>query len=260
MTRMPALFLGHGNPLNALERNPWTAAWAGLARTLPRPRAILCISAHWFTRGLRVAVASRPRTLHDFGGFPEVLSAVRYPAPGSPELAERVASLLAPREVAFDERFGLDHGAWSLLVHMFPEADVPVVQLSLDASRDASEHLAVGRALSALRDEDVLVLGSGNVVHDLYDYSWSRDVVPVPAWARRFEGSLRELLLAGDDIGVAALPYVGRDAATAVPTPEHFLPLACVLGTRAAGELVDFPVDGYDGGTVSMLGVRLASP
>ncbi|MCB9896544.1 MAG: 4,5-DOPA dioxygenase extradiol [Planctomycetes bacterium] len=257
---MPALFLGHGNPLNALERNPWTSAWAALGRALPRPRAVLCISAHWFTRGLRVTAAEFPRTIHDFGGFPEELFAVRYPVPGSPELAERVVELLAPDEVELDEGWGLDHGAWSLLLHLFPEADVPVVQLSLDGSRDASEHHELGRALAPLRDEGVLVLGSGNVVHDLYDYSWARDPVPAPDWARRFEGRLREQLLAGDHAGVVALPDSGRDAASAVPSPEHFLPLACVLGTRGEGEPVDFPVDGYDGGTVSMLGVRISAP
>ena len=176
MSRLPALFLGHGNPMNALERNAYTDGWRAIGARIPRPRAILAISAHWFVPGTAVTIALQPPTIHDFGGFPEALFRVQYPAPGSPELARRVADLLAPIVVAKDSDWGLDHGTWAVLCHVYPEADVPVVQLSIDETQPAVFHHAVGRRLARLRDEGVLILGSGNIVHNLHAYAWGRHV------------------------------------------------------------------------------------
>ncbi|HEX7127368.1 MAG TPA: 4,5-DOPA dioxygenase extradiol [Thermodesulfobacteriota bacterium] len=256
--RMPALFLGHGTPLNALERNACTEAWARIAADLPRPRAILAVSAHWYVPGSRVTAEERPRTIHDFGGFPRALYEVQYPAPGSPALAARVRDLLAPTPVALDRGgWGLDHGTWSLLVHLFPDATVPVVQFGLDETLTAHEHYALAGRLRPLRDEGVLVLGSGNVVHNLHAYSWGRHPIDPYDWAVRFEGRVREAIRAGEHETVVAYEGLGADAALAVPTPDHYLPLLYVLALAEPGEPVTFPVEGFDGGSVSMLGVRI---
>lgn len=253
----PALFLGHGNPLNALARNAYTEAWAALGASIPRPRAILAVSAHWYVPGGRVTANDRPRTIHDFGGFPRALYEVRYPAPGSPELARRVAALLAPTEVALDHGWGLDHGTWSVLVHLYPDASVPVVQLGLDETLSAAEHLALARRLRPLREEGVLVLGSGNVVHNLHAYAWGRKVVEPYDWALRFEATLRARIAAGDLATIAAYESLGEDAALSAPTPDHFLPLLYAMAQHEPGEPISFPVEGFDGGSVSMLSVRI---
>jgi 4,5-DOPA dioxygenase extradiol len=255
--RMPTVFLGHGNPLNALEKNAYTAAWETLAASMPRPRAIVAVSAHWYVPGARVTPEERPRTIHDFGGFPRQLYEVRYPAPGSPELARRVRDLLAPAPVELDARWGLDHGTWSVLVHLFPRADVPVVQLGVDETLTGPEHLALARRLRPLRDEGVLVLGSGNVVHNLHAYAWGRHPVGPYDWAVRFEAALRERVAARDFDAVAAYESWGRDAALCAPTPDHFLPLLYVLAQAEDDDPVSFPIEGVDGGSVSMLGVRI---
>lgn len=254
---MPAVFLGHGNPMNALEENAWTRAWSALGASLdPRPRAVLAISAHWYIPGTAVTVSPRPRTIHDFGGFPRELYAVRYDAPGDPALAERVAALLAPLPVAADRSWGLDHGTWSVLCHVFPQADVPVVQLSIDATRPAAFHYELGVRLRALREAGVLIVGSGNVVHNLQAYAWGRHPAAPYDWAVRFESRLRERLLAGDHVSVVDYTAFGEDALLSAPTPEHYLPLLYPLGASVAGELLTFPTDGIDGGSVSMLAVR----
>ena len=257
-TRMPALFLGHGNPMNALEDNAYTRAWRAVAAALPRPRAILSVSAHWFLPGARVTGNDRPRTIHDFGGFPRPLFEVQYPAPGSPALAARVRELVAPvAPVALDDRWGLDHGTWSLLVHLYPEAEVPVVQLGLDEVLTGPQHLALARRLQPLRDEGVLILGSGNVVHNLHAYAWGRQQIDPYDWGVRFEAQMRARLTAADAAGVAAYEDLGKDAALSAPTPDHFLPLIYVAAQWAPGDSVTFPVEGFDGGSVSMLGVRV---
>jgi 4,5-DOPA dioxygenase extradiol len=253
----PALFVGHGNPMNALERNAWTDGWRALGEGLPRPRAILAVSAHWYLPGARVTAGDRPRTIHDFGGFPRRLFEVRYPAPGSPALAARVAELLVPTPVALDDGWGLDHGTWSVLTHMYPGADVPVVQLGLDETLSAAEHFARARRLAPLREEGVLVVGSGDVVHNLHAYAWGRKQVEPYDWAVRFERELREEIAAGRGERVVEYERWGRDAALAAPTPDHFLPLLYVLALASPGEPVSFPVEGFDGGSVSMLCVRL---
>jgi 4,5-DOPA dioxygenase extradiol len=253
---MPALFLGHGNPMNALADNDWTRAWAALGADLPRPQALLTISAHWYLPATAVTAMAAPRTIHDFGGFPRELIAVRYPAPGDARLAARVQQLLAPLPVAADHAWGLDHGSWSVLCHMFPQADVPVVQLSIDERQPPQFHHALGARLRPLRDEGVLLLGSGDVVHNLHTYAWGRHPREPYDWAARFEARVRELLVAADHAPLIDYSAQGEDALLAVPTPEHYLPLLYVLGASIAGEPVSFPVQGMDGGSVSMLAVQ----
>jgi 4,5-DOPA dioxygenase extradiol len=257
MAPLPAIFFGHGNPMNALLENEWTRAWSAIGRALPRPKAILCISAHWYLPGTAVTAMAAPRTIHDFGGFPRELFAFEYPAPGSPELARRVQALLAPVPVALDEGWGLDHGTWSVLCHVFSEADIPIVQLSIDETQPAAFHHDIGRAISPLRDEGVLVIGSGNLVHNLHAYAWGRHGVEPFDWAVRFEQRARDLMNAGDHDPLIAYESLGRDALLSAPTPDHYLPLLYVLGARRPGEPVTFPVEGVDGGSVSMLTVQV---
>lgn len=256
MTTMPAIFVGHGNPMNALVRNVYTSGWAELGRTVSRPRAILCISAHWYIRHSAVTGCRAPQTIHDFGGFPKELSAVGYPAVGSLDLAHRIKDLLAPVPVETDKSWGLDHGAWSVLIHMYPKADIPVVQLGIDQTQLPSFHYELGRRLQPLREEGVLILGSGNLVHNLHSYAWGCSDVEAHDWALRFENRVRDLLLAGDIAPLAVYEALGKDARLAVPTPDHYLPLLYVLGSRHDKEPISFPVQGIDGGSVSMLAVR----
>jgi 4,5-DOPA dioxygenase extradiol len=254
--RLPALFLGHGNPMNALETNAWTRGWRALGATLPRPRAVLSISAHWYITGTAVTAMDSPRTIHDFGGFPRELSAVRYPAPGDVALAARVRQLLAPLPVSADLNWGLDHGTWSVLCHLFPQADVPVVQLSLDETQPSRFHYELGTRLRTLRDEGILLLGSGDIVHNLHTYAWGRHPQDPYDWALRFEARVREALVRGDHALLIDYAALGSDAVLAVPTPEHYLPLLYVMGASLPGEAVSFPVEGVDGGSVSMLAVQ----
>lgn len=254
--RMPVIFLGHGNPMNAIEQNVYSQAWQRIAAELPRPRAILSVSAHWYVPGTRVTASRRPPTIHDFGGFPRELYRVEYPALGSPELAERVRELLAPTPVAVDEGWGLDHGTWSLLVHLYPRAGVPVIQLGIDETLTPQQHDGLARRLRPLRDEDVLILGSGNVVHNLHAYAWGRHPREPYDWGLRFEARVREMIVSGDR-GLVEYERMGEDAELSVPTPEHFLPLIYALAQRENDEPVSFPVEGFDGGSVSMLGVRI---
>jgi 4,5-DOPA dioxygenase extradiol len=254
---MPAVFFGHGNPLNALARNEYTEGWAAVGRAVPRPRAVLCVSAHWYVPGTAVTATQAPRTIHDFGGFPRELYEVQYPAPGDPELAARVRDLLAPDNVGLDYRWGLDHGTWSVLRHVFPEADVPVVQLSIDETQAPPFHYELARRLAPLRDEGVLVVGSGNLVHNLHTYAWGRHETGPFDWAVRFEERARRLLLDGEDAPLVAYETMGRDALLAAPTPDHYLPLLYVIALRREGEAVTFPVEGVDGGSISMLSVRV---
>ena len=208
---MPAIFFGHGNPMNAIEDNGWARAWAALGAALPRPKAILSVSAHWYLPMTAVTAMPRPRTIHDFGGFPRPLFEVQYPAPGSPELAQRVSELLAPTQVAMDDHWGLDHGTWSVLVHAYPEADIPVVQLSIDDTRNADWHYTVAKRLAPLREEGVLIMGSGNLVHNLHTYAWGERAAKPYEWAARFEVMAREHLARGDFEPLVAYEALGRD-------------------------------------------------
>ena len=257
-TRMPVVFFGHGSPMNALDSNRYTDAWRDIGRTVPRPKAILCISAHWTTRGSAVTAMASPRTIHDFGGFPEQLFAVRYAAPGQPALARRVRELLAPQPVALDEAWGLDHGTWSVLVHAYPDAEVPVVQLSIDATQPAAFHYELGKHLLPLRDEGVLVIGSGNVVHNLRIMNWGNQGAAFD-WAVRFNDRVRELLKSSDHSPLLAYERLGQDARLAIPTPEHYLPLLYCLGMQRADDAVAFRVDGIEHGSIGMLAVTLGA-
>jgi 4,5-DOPA dioxygenase extradiol len=254
---VPAIFFGHGNPMNALARNPYTEAWAQVGRTLDRPKAVLSISAHWFVPETGITVSTAPRTIHDFGGFPRELYQVQYPAPGSPELARRVQKMLAPLPVKLDENWGLDHGTWSVLCHVYPKADVPIVQLSIDETQPPAFHYEIGKRLASLREEGVLIVGSGNLVHNLHAYAWGKHVVDPYDWAVRFEQQAREMLLAGEHKPLINYEKLGRDALLSIPTPDHYLPLLYVMATRQQGEKIQFPVEGVDGGSISMLSVQV---
>ena len=256
-TSMPAIFFGHGNPMNALAVNEWTTAWANIGNTVQRPRAILCVSAHWYLPATLTTAMASPRTIHDFGGFPKELYQVTYPARGEPQLARRVQELLAPLPVGLDNSWGLDHGTWSVLAHVFPNADVPVVQLSIDETQPADFHFELGKRLTPLRDEGVLIIGSGNLVHNLHTYAWGRHMPEPYDWAVRFETTARELMLSGEFEPLVHYDSLGRDAVLSIPTPDHYLPLLYVIATKRKDDAVSFPVEGVDGGSVSMLAVRV---
>ena len=254
---MPALFIGHGNPMNAIEESFYSAAWREAAAAILRPRAILCISAHWETEGTFVTAMEQPRTIHDFYGFPDALYQVEYPAPGSRELAERVHSLVTSTAVRLDDRYswGLDHGAWSVLRRMYPEADIPVVQLSLDRSQHPRFHYELGAELAELRREGVLILGSGNIVHNLRLLQWNA-AAPYP-WALEFDRLAAELILSGQHDRLVAYPTLGEAARLAIPTNEHYLPLLYILALRQPDEPVSFFAEGLPLGSISMRSVRV---
>ena len=229
--RMPVLFLGHGSPMNAIEDNAFHRGWRALGERLPRPKAVLCVSAHWETRGVFAGAAARPETIHDFYGFPQVLFDVQYGAPGDPALAGRAAQLTGAQP---DLERGLDHGAWGVLIAMYPDASVPVVQLSLDTAQPGAFHYALAKKLAPLRDEGILVLGSGNIVHNLG--VWRPGDGRPYDWALRFDTEVRRRIDAGEHAALADYPALGMDARMAVPTPEHYLPLLYVLALQAKGE------------------------
>jgi 4,5-DOPA dioxygenase extradiol len=248
--RLPALFLGHGSPMNTLEDNEFSRSWTALGRRLPQPRAVLCLSAHWETDGLRVTAAAAPETIHDFYGVPDALFRFQYAAPGAPALAARVAALTGAAE---DPTRGLDHGAWSVLCRLYPQAEVPVIQLSLDRRRAPADFLALGRQLAPLRAEGVLLLGSGNLVHNLGILDREREG-GFP-WADDFAARTRALILAGDADALADWPSLGPAAALAVPTAEHYLPLLPILGARAPDESVEFLTERIVLGSIGMTSV-----
>ena len=252
---LPAVFVGHGSPMNAIEDNEFHRGWAQAARLWPRPRAILCVSAHWETRGTAVSAGRRPETIHDFYGFPKALFDVTYEAPGDPVLAKAVASMIKGAKVALDEDQGLDHGAWSVLRAMYPKADVPVVQLSLDVSRPASFHYGLGAELSPLREQGVLVLGSGNMVHNLMLMQYRS--MGAFGWAERINAALKARIAAGENDAVVAYEKLDKDMELAVPTPEHFLPLLYVLALKRPGESVAFFNDRAVMGSMSMTCVQI---
>jgi len=229
--RMPALFLGHGSPMNAIEDNEFHRAWRALAQELPRPKAVLCISAHWETRGVYAGAVAQPETIHDFYGFPKALFDVQYRASGDPALAQRAAALTGAR---LDPGRGLDHGSWGVLIGMYPDASVPVVQLSLDTAQPGAWHYALGKKLLPLRDEGILVMGSGNIVHNLG--VWRPGDGHPYDWALRFDGEVRRRIDNGDHAGLADYPALGSDARMSIPTPEHYLPLLYALALQEKGE------------------------
>lgn len=253
--RMPVVFLGHGSPMNAIDDNRYTQVWRKLGRDLPRPKAILMISAHWYTRGTAVTAMQHPKTIHDFGGFPQELFDIRYPARGDAELAAQIAQLLSPTQVTLDHGWGLDHGTWSVLIHVYPEADVPVLQLSIDATLTPQQHVALARQLAVLREQDVLIMGSGNVVHNLRVMDWNAEESAFD-WAEKFNQSVRANLLARDIDALA--DYMQMEGAKlSVPTDEHYLPFLYIAALMTADDPIQILVDGYAMGSISMLSVQI---
>ena len=251
---MPALFIGHGSPMNALEDNRYTRVWREIGTTIPRPRAILVISAHWYVNATAVTAMAQPQTIHDFGGFPQALFDYQYPAPGSPALAAQIQALLSPLTVVADQGWGLDHGTWSVLAHLFPQADIPVVQLGIDATQAGAIHYQIGGKLAALRDEGVLILGSGNLVHNLRMVRFGDATLPYP-WATRIEERFKACIALRDHTSLIDYPSTDADAMLAVPTPEHYLPLLYVLGAQRPEDKIRFPLEGIDFCSISMLSV-----
>lgn len=254
---LPAAFIGHGTPMNALNHNRYTEAWANFAASMPTPRAVLVVSAHWYVNITAVTAMATPRTIHDFYGFPQPLFDVQYPAAGDPDVARRIVDVVEPTYVGLDtDSWGIDHGTWSVLVHMFPRADVPVIQLSINAELPFDYHFNLGTKLHALRSEGVLILGSGNVVHNLRLVDW-RMPGEGTEWAHRFDDSVREIMT--DDPAALGASTDHRDYALAAPTPDHFLPLAYVAGLSAAANAPTRTlIDGYEMGSLSMTAYELA--
>ncbi|MFI5363780.1 MAG: 4,5-DOPA dioxygenase extradiol [Elusimicrobiota bacterium] len=252
LSRQPVLFLGHGSPMNAIEENGFTRALAALGARRTKPAAVLCVSAHWLTRGSVATGMARPRTIHDFGGFPEELYAIRYPAPGDPALAALVRESVGGSSVAIDEtEWGLDHGAWSVLRHMYPKADVPVVQLSLDCGASARRHFEVGEKLRPLREKGVLILGSGNVVHNLRRVSFDENAAP-QSWAVEFDSWVKGRLEQRDLEALLGDLSGAPSGALAVPTRDHFDPLLYVLGASDEKDALRFEYEGIQNGSISM--------
>lgn len=247
----PAIFFGHGSPMNALEQNRYSKAWAKLGSTIPKPRAIVVVSAHWYVNVTAVTAMARPRTIHDFYGFPRELFEVQYPAPGSPELAQEIADIVKPTRVGLDQdSWGIDHGTWSVLVHAFPEADIPVVQLSIDMRRDFDDHFELGARLAPLRERGVLIVGSGNVVHNLRALSWSQPELGFD-WARRFDDAARTVLTETPSDAPGLRSHADYEQSS--PTPDHFIPLLYIAGLAgAAGRPLEMLVNGYAFGSLSM--------
>ena len=261
MSRMPVIFFGHGSPMIALETNDTTKTWRAMGEAIGKPKAVLCVSAHWLTQGVGVTAMTAPRTIHDFGAsFPQALFDVQYPAPGSPELAARVKDLLAPQPVALDQQaWGLDHGTWSVLSKVYPDADVPVVQLSMDATKPPEWHFELAKRLAPLRDEGVLIVGTGNIVHNLPAMNWGERHCAPYDWSQRFNDYIKRAVV--DDAPERAVNFaaLGQDAAKAVPTPDHYWPLLYVLGARLPGDVASFAPGHIEHGSLSMTSVTLSA-
>lgn len=250
---MPVLFVGHGNPMNAITENEFVQGFRDVAKQLPRPNAILCISAHWETRGTQVTAMQHPRTIHDFGGFPQELFEVQYPAPGSPELAQQTKQTVTTSDITLDTQWGLDHGAWSVIKHFYPNAAVPVVELSLDYTQDAQYHYDLAKQLTPLRENGVLIIGSGNMVHNLRKADWRRiDEKFAFDWALEASAKMKQHILAGNHRQLIDFRAQGPEFDLAIPTPEHFLPLLYTLGLQQKDEMPRLFNDSPVGGSLSM--------
>lgn len=253
--RFPTLFVGHGSPMNAIEENEFHRSWGELGKHLPKPKAIVCVSAHWETEGTWVTAMPHPKTIHDFGGFPQKLFDAQYPAPGDPALAKETAALFTQTKVGLDEKWGLDHGAWSVLLPMFPLADIPVLQLSLDYTKSGPEHYALAAELAALRDKGVLILGSGNIVHNLRILNFG--MRGAYDWATTFNENVKAKILSGDHAALANYEGLGAEARLAIPTPEHYLPMLYILALRGKNEPLSFFNDKPVAGSLTMTSFRI---
>ena len=258
--RMPVLFLGHGNPMNAIEENQFVQGFRNIGKEVPHPNAILCISAHWLTKGTKVTAIEMPQTIHDFGGFPQALFDVQYPAPGSPELAKETQQILSPTQVDLDDSWGLDHGAWTVIKHLYPKADVPVIQMSIDYSQPVQYHFELAKKLNALRDKGILIIGSGNIIHNLrlvdfaninkenYGYDWAIEAREIT----------NKLLLDGNYEALVQYEKLPKSVQLAIPTPDHYLPLIYTLGLQQKGESISLFNDKLLAGSLSMTSVKIA--
>lgn len=257
---MPALFLGHGSPMNAIQENAFVRGFRHAASLIPTPSAILCISAHWETDGTRVTAMQNPRTIHDFGGFPQELYEIHYPAPGSPELAAKTIDLASPDQISPDTNWGLDHGAWTVIRHMYPNGEIPVVQLSLDRTKSPRQHYDLARELRALRDKGVLIVGSGNLVHNLRQIAWNRlDEIFAYDWADEASTGIKNRICDGNHNELIHYSKLGKAFQLAIPTPEHFLPLLYILALQGKAEKISLFNDQPVGGSLTMTCVQLGS-
>jgi 4,5-DOPA dioxygenase extradiol len=257
--RMPVLFVGHGSPMNAIEENEFVEGWQNLGKTLPHPKAILCVSAHWETKGTYVTAVQKPETIHDFGGFPKALYDVQYPAPGSPELAQETKRTITKTVVGLDEKWGLDHGAWSVIRRIYPEADVPVIEMSLDYMQGPQYHYELGKELAALRNKGVLIIGSGNLVHNLRMVAWDKMNEPEYGfdWAIQANDKFKQLIQSGNHKELINYTALGREVQLAVPTPDHYLPLLYALALKEEKETVSFFNDKPVMGSLTMTSVQI---
>ncbi len=251
---MPALFVGHGSPMNAIEDNEFSSAWVKAGQSLPIPKAILCISAHWMTNGTRVTAMEKPKTIHDFSGFPQELFRIQYSAEGFPALARLTEQIIQTAPVEMDFNWGLDHGTWSVLSRMFPNADIPVIQLSLDGHKEPQQHYNLGKELRSLRNKGVLIVGSGNMVHNLMMLSWEDTAYD---WALEFDEKLKQLILSGDHDSIIHYEKLGKAADLSVPTNEHYLPLLYILALKDQDDKISFFADKVTLGSISMRCVRI---
>lgn len=257
--RMPALFLGHGNPMNAVEENEFAKGFRSIATELPSPTAILVISAHWETSGTFITAMDKPRTIHDFGGFPDILFKQQYPAPGSTELAKQTKNLISSTELRYDYDWGLDHGAWTVLKHMYPEADIPVIQMSIDYTKDARYHFDLAKQIKQLRDHGVLVIGSGNIVHNLRMVDW-RNINTIGSgydWALEAQEKINELILSRNHLSLASYTKLGQAVQMAIPSPEHFIPLIYTLALSDENEEISLFNDKVLAGSLTMTSVKI---
>jgi len=256
---MPVLFIGHGSPMNGIENNAFSQRWKELAKEIPTPKAVLVISAHWLSRGTRITAMDFPQTIHDFGGFPQALYEVQYNAPGSPALAKETAALIQSTPVALDHDWGLDHGTWTIVRHMYPEANIPVLQLSMDISKSAQYHFDLAKELYDLRKKGVLIIGSGNMVHNLRMVAWDKLNADAYGydWALQLNDTFKQLIAAGDYKPLINYESLGREAMLAIPTPEHYLPLLYSLGVKGSKDAVSFFNDKAVGGSLTMTSVKI---
>ena len=256
---MPVLFIGHGSPMNGIEDTEFSRRWTQMAKEIPTPKAVLVVSAHWFTKGTQITAMDFPKTIHDFGGFPKELFAVQYPAPGDPVLAKETAELLHSAHVELDHDWGLDHGTWTIIRHMYPEANIPVLQLSIDYTKGPQYHYDLAKELNALRKKGVLIIGSGNMVHNLKMVAWDRlnDSEYAYDWATQMNSKFKELIQAGEHKPLINYSNLGKEAMLAIPTPEHYLPLMYTLGLKTNKDAVSFFNDKAVGGSLTMTSVKL---
>lgn len=258
--KYPALFLGHGSPMNAIEENQFVKGFRTISKTLPKPKSILCISAHWFTRGTKITAMENPRTIHDFGGFPDELYEVQYPAKGDPILAEKARSLLLPEPVELDHEWGLDHGAWSVIKHLYPDADIPIIQMSIDFTKPAQYHFELSQKLKKLRHRGVLIIGSGNIVHNLRLVDWQNFDKDNHGhdWAIEARAILNKHILEGNFKALVEYEKLSTAIQMAIPTPDHYLPLIYTLGLKENNETVSLFNDKLVAGSLSMTSVKIA--